>query len=246
MDVLTLFGLLLAGVALVVGSMLKGAGVHALLSGAAFMIVILGTLAAIFVQTPLPVFKHAVRRLRWIVKPPVRAHAELIERIVEWSAVARKQGLLALEPMIDAEADEFVRKALQLVVDGNEPETIRSVLIVELEAREQADIRAAKVIEGMGVYAPTLGIIGAVLGLMAVMQNLADPSKLGAGIAAAFTATVYGIGLANLFFLPAAAKLKGIVADQAQVREMVIEGMVSIALGDNPRSIESKLQGYLH
>jgi len=98
----------------------------------------------------------------------------------------------------------------------------------------------------MGVYSPTLGIIGAVLGLMAVMQNLADPSKLGAGIAAAFTATVYGIGLANLFFLPVAAKLKGIVAAQAQLREMIIEGMVAIAMGENPRSIESRLHGYLH
>ena len=108
--------------------------------------------------------------------------------------------------------------------------------------REHADKRAAKVFEGMGIYAPTLGIIGAVLGLMAVMQNLADPSKLGHGIAAAFTATVYGIGLANLFFLPIAGKLKGIVAEQTQVREMVIEGIVSIVLGENPRAIESKLQ----
>ena len=148
--------------------------------------------------------------------------------------------------MIDSEPDDFIRKGLQLVVDGNEPETIRSTLEVELESREHADIRAAKVYEGMGVYSPTLGIIGAVLGLMAVMQNLGDPSKLGAGIAAAFTATVYGIGLANLFFLPVAAKLKGIIAAQAQQREMIIEGMVGIALGENPRSIESRLHGYLH
>ena len=112
--------------------------------------------------------------------------------------------------------------------------------------REHADTRAAKVWEGMGIYAPTLGIIGAVLGLMAVMQNLADPSKLGQGIAAAFTATIYGIGLANLFFLPMAGKLKGIVSEQSQVREMVIEGMISIAQGENPRAIESKLHGYLH
>jgi chemotaxis protein MotA len=102
------------------------------------------------------------------------------------------------------------------------------------------------VFEGMGVYAPTLGIIGAVLGLMAVMQNLADPSKLGAGIAAAFTATVYGIGLANLFLLPIANKLKTTVQAQSHQREMVIEGMVAIAQGDNPRSIESRLQGFLH
>ena len=115
-----------------------------------------------------------------------------------------------------------------------------------MSVREHADNRAAKVWEGMGIYSPTLGIIGAVLGLMAVMQNLADPSKLGHGIAAAFVATIYGIGLANLFFLPIAAKLKGAVHAQSHVREMVIEGMISIAQGENPRSIESKLQGYLH
>jgi chemotaxis protein MotA len=112
--------------------------------------------------------------------------------------------------------------------------------------REQADTRGAKVFEGMGIYSPTLGIIGAVLGLMAVMQNLADPSKLGHGIAAAFVATIYGIGLANLFFLPVASKLKGVIASMSESREMVIEGMISIAQGENPRSIEAKLQGYLH
>ena len=138
-----------------------------------------------------------------------------------------------------------MRKALPLVVDGSEPEQIGSSMEVELSVREHADHAGAKVFEGMGIYSPTLGIIGAVLGLMAVMQNLADPTRLGAGIAAAFTATVYGIGLANLLFLPAAAKLRAIVARQSQSREMVIEGMSSIALGENPRSIEAKLQGYL-
>ena len=139
-----------------------------------------------------------------------------------------------------------VRKALQLVVDGTEPDQIRSIMEVELSSREHADHSGAKVFEGMGIYSPTLGIIGAVLGLMAVMQNLADPAKLGAGIAAAFTATVYGIGLANLFLLPIASKLRTTVQAQSHVREMVIEGMVAIAQGDNPRSIESRLQGYLH
>jgi chemotaxis protein MotA len=132
------------------------------------------------------------------------------------------------------------------VVDGSEPEVIRGILEVDVHVREQADTRAAKVFEGMGIYSPTLGIIGAVLGLMAVMQNLADPSKLGHGIAAAFVATIYGIGLANLFFLPVANKLKVAIQGQSEVREMVIEGMISIAQGENPRAIESKLQGYLH
>ena len=246
MDILSLIGLVLAFVAVLVGAVLKGAGVKALLSSAAFMIVIVGTVAAICVQTPLPVMKRALKILPWIFRPPAVQRADLIKRMVEWSNTARKQGLLGLEGAIEKESDDFVKKGLQLVVDGSEPDVIRNTLEVDLHVREQADTRAAKVFEGMGIYSPTLGIIGAVLGLMAVMQNLADPSKLGQGIAAAFVATIYGIGLANLFFLPAASKLKVAIQSMSEAREMVIEGMISIAQGENPRSIESKLQGYLH
>lgn len=245
MDILSLVGLALAFCAVIIGAILKGAGVKALLSGAAFMIVVVGTIAAICVQTPLQVMKHAMRILPWAFKPPAVHRPELLKKMIEWSNTARKQGLLGLEPIIDQERDEFLKKGLQLVVDGSEPDMIRSVLEVDLHVREQADTRAAKVFEGMGIYSPTLGIIGAVLGLMAVMQNLADPAKLGQGIAAAFVATVYGIGLANLFFLPVASKLKLAIQGQSEAREMVIEGMISIAQGENPRSIESKLQGYL-
>ena len=246
MDILSVVGFILAMVAILVGAVLKGAGLKALLSAAAFMIVFVGTFASIFIQTPLPVFKLAMNRVSWIFRPPQMQAEALIQKIIEWSNIARKQGLLGLEPMIRQEEDSFVQKGLQLVVDGSEPDAIRGIMEVEMSVREHADNRAAKVWEGMGIYSPTLGIIGAVLGLMAVMQNLADPSKLGHGIAAAFTATIYGIGLANLFFLPMAGKLKGIVAEQSQVREMIIEGMISIAQGENPRAIESKLHGYLH
>ncbi|HWK75255.1 MAG TPA: flagellar motor protein [Povalibacter sp.] len=246
MDILSIIGLVLAAGALLVGAVLKGAGLQALLSSAAFMIVVVGTIAAICVQTPLGVMKHAMRIFPWLFRPPSIKRPELIKKMVEWSNTARKQGLLGLEPLIEKEPDDFLRKGLQLVVDGSEPEIIRTTLEVDLHVREQADMRAAKVFEGMGIYSPTLGIIGAVLGLMAVMQNLADPSKLGHGIAAAFTATIYGIGLANLFLLPVANKLKVVIASQSEAREMAIEGMISIAQGENPRSIESKLQGYLH
>jgi chemotaxis protein MotA len=181
-----------------------------------------------------------------VFRSPVPDRDAIIRRIVEWSQIARKQGLLGLESSLDGEPDDFIRKGLQLVIDGGEPDSIRGILEVDLGARETADLRAAKVFEGMGVYAPTLGIIGAVLGLMAVMQNLTDPSKLGAGIAAAFTATVYGIGLANLFLLPMASKLKTAAQSLTSVREMIVEGMIGIAQGDNPRIIESRLQGYLH
>jgi len=245
-DILSVIGLVLALCALLVGAVLKGAGLMALLSAAAFMIVVVGTMAAICIQTPWGVMRRAMGIFPWIVRPPAADGVVLIAKIVEWSNTARKQGLLGLEPQITRESDEFVKKALQLVVDGSEPDNISSVMSVELQTREHADTTAAKVFEGMGVYSPTLGIIGAVLGLMAVLQNLADPSKLGHGIAAAFTATIYGIGMANLFFLPVAAKLKLIIQHQTQLREMVIDGMLSIAQGENPRIIESKLQGYLH
>jgi len=245
-DFLSILGLALALCAVLVGAVLKGAGVMALVSAAAFMIVVVGTIAAILVQTPLPVMRRALAIFSWVMRPPARDGSLLIAKIVEWSNTARKQGLLGLEPVIDREPDPFVKKALQLLVDGSEPDAISNVMNVELHVREHADITAAKVFEGMGVYSPTLGIIGAVLGLMAVMQNLADPTRLGHGIAAAFTATVYGIGFANLFFLPVSAKLKVIIQRQTQMREMVIDGMLSIAQGENPRAIESKLQGYLH
>ena len=246
MDILSVVGLVLALFALVGGAVLRGAGAMALVSVEAFIIVGVGTVAAICVQTPLSVMKHALSIFMWAVKPPPLDPENLIKKMVEWSNIARKQGLLGLEPVLNQEPDDFMRKALQLVVDGSEPDSIRTIMDVELGTREHADTLGAKVFEGMGIYSPTLGIIGAVLGLISVMQNLADPAKLGPGIASAFTATIYGVSFANLFFLPVSAKLKVAIAAQTQVREMVIEGMMSIAQGENPRAIESKLQGYLH
>jgi chemotaxis protein MotA len=134
---------------------------------------------------------------------------------------------------------------MQLLVDGSEPEAIRATLEVELDNREQHDMLAAKVFEAMGGYAPTIGIIGAVMGLIHVMQNLADPGRLGSGIATAFVATIYGVGLANLFLLPFGSKMKTLAMRKSQYQEMVIEGIVAIAEGENPRNIESRLQGYL-
>jgi chemotaxis protein MotA len=243
---LSFIGIVLAFIAVLVGAVLKGAGLHALLSWAALMIVVVGTFAAILVQTPGGVIRHAFGILPWVFRSPVPDRQAIIANMIQWSQVARRQGLLGLESMLQDERDEFIRKGLQLVIDGSEPEDIRSILGVELEGREAADLRAAKVFEGMGIYAPTMGIVGAVLGLMAVMQNLTDPSRLGTGIAAAFTATVYGIGLANLFLLPIASKLKTAAQSLSNVREMIIEGMIAIAQGENPRHIDYRLQSYLH
>ncbi len=246
MDRLSVIGAILALTALLLGSVLKGAGLSGLWSPAAFVIVILGTLAASLLQTPLPTFKRAIKMFRWVFQPPAHDSRAVIAQIVEWSTIARKQGLLSLEAQVQAQADPFLRKGLQMVVDGVEPESIRQMLEIDLHGQSSRDMAAAKVFEGMGIYAPTLGIIGAVLGLMAVMKNLADPSKLGHGIAAAFTATIYGIGSANLALLPVAGKLKGLVNAQAAEREMIVEGLIAIAQGENPRNIEARLNGYVH
>ena len=246
MDRLSVIGVVLALVALIGGSMLKGAGLSGLWSPAAFVIVILGTIAAILLQTPMATFKRALKIVRWVFQPPAQDRATVVAKIVEWSTTARKQGLLGLEAEVQSLEDPFLRKGLQMVVDGVEPDAIRQMLEIELHGQSDRDLSAAKVFEGMGIYSPTLGIIGAVLGLMAVMKNLADPSKLGPGIAAAFTATIYGIGAANLMLLPMAAKLKGLVNHQTQEREMIVEGLIAIAQGENPRNIEARLNGFIH
>ncbi|KRG39435.1 flagellar motor protein [Stenotrophomonas pictorum JCM 9942] len=246
MDRLSIIGLFLALASLVGGSILKGAGLSSLWSPAAFVIVIVGTAAAILLHTSPAVFKHAFKIVRWVVRPPESDRQALIQQIVDWSNIARRQGLLGLEPQVELQDDPFVRKGLQLVVDGVEPETIRHIMEIELGSQEHRDLAATKVFEGMGIYAPTLGIIGAVLGLIAVMKNLADPSKLGHGIAAAFTATIYGIASANLLFLPVAAKLKGVIAHNSREHEMIIEGLIAIAQGENPRNIETSLAGFVN
>lgn len=245
MDRLSIIGLFLALASLVGGSILKGAGLASLWSPAAFVIVIVGTVASILLHTSPAIFRHAFRIVRWVVQPPASDRQALIRQIVDWSNIARRQGLLGLEPQVDMQDDPFLRKGLQLVVDGVEPEAIRHMLEIELTGQEHRDLAAAKVFEGMGIYAPTLGIIGAVLGLIAVMKNLADPSKLGHGIAAAFTATIYGIASANLLFLPVSAKLKSVIAHNSREREMIIEGLIAIAQGENPRNIETSLAGFV-
>src|SRR6185312_354269 len=226
MDLISIIGTILAFVVIIVGTILKGSTVDALWNPAAFVIVFIGTLAALLVQNQGKVLKRALKMMAMVFKPPQHRPDDLISRIVGWSEISRRQGL-------------------QLLVDGGEPEAIRGVLEVDLETREATDLAGAKVYENAGIYSPTLGIIGAVMGLMAVMQNLADPSKLGHGIAAAFVATIYGVALANLFMLPMAARLKGLINKQTRMREILIEGLVSIAQGDNPRQIESRLQGYV-
>ncbi|CAE6908751.1 MULTISPECIES: flagellar motor protein [Pseudomonas] len=245
MDVLSLIGIVLAAVAILGGNFLEGGHASALLNGPAALIVIGGTLGAALLQTPMPVFKRALVIVRWIFIAPAIDLAGGIDRVVGWSMVARKEGLLGLEVLADGEPDPYARKGLQLLVDGVEPELIRSILEVDLYTQEGRDIQAAKFFECMGGYAPTIGIIGAVMGLIHVMGNLADPSMLGSGIAVAFVATIYGVGFANLLLLPIANKLKAIAMRQSRYREMLLEGLLSISEGENPRAIELKLQGFM-
>ncbi|MDE1461526.1 flagellar motor protein [Spartinivicinus poritis] len=244
MDVLSVVGVILAILAIIGGNYLEGGHASALINGPAALIVFGGTLGAAFIQTSAVSFKRALRMFLWIFIPPQFEIQEGISKVVNWSMTARKEGLLGLEAIADAEVDDFARKGLQLLVDGSEPEVLRNVMEVDLYAVETRDMQAAKVFESMGGYSPTIGIIGAVMGLIHVMGNLADPSQLGSGIATAFVATIYGVAFANLFLLPAANKLKFCIHRQSLYREMMIEGILSIADGENPRAIELKLQGF--
>lgn len=246
MDLLSVIGLIFGLAAILVGQALEGGHANSLVNIPAILIVFGGTVGAVMLQSPMAVFMQSLKMMMWVFFPPKSDGISMIKKIMEWSNIARKEGLLGLETIAETESDVFARKGLQLLVDGSEPEVIRRVLEVEMDVKEHFETQSAKVFEGMGGYSPTIGIIGAVMGLIHVMENLADPSKLGAGIATAFVATIYGVGLANLVFLPVANKLKSLVHLRSKMHEMMVEGIISIAEGENPRNIETKLQGFLH
>jgi chemotaxis protein MotA len=245
MDSLSLLGVIIGLTAILGGNMLEGGHIDALVNGPAIVIVLGGTIGATLLQTSPAIFLHALKTISWVFFPPKIQLKKEIKKVVEWSQIARREGLLGLEGVVGSVNDPFAKKGLQLLVDGCEPEMIRECLEVDLSVKEHHDMQAAKVFEAMGGYSPTIGIIGAVMGLIHVMQNLSDPSKLGSGIATAFVATIYGIGLANLLFLPVANKIKATSHLLSQSRELMIEGIISIAEGENPRNIELKLQGFL-
>ncbi|GAB1394042.1 flagellar motor protein [Rhodocyclaceae bacterium] len=245
MDKISIVGLLLGMMAILVGQVLEGGHIGSLVQPTAFLIVIGGTVGAVMLQSPLPVFVNGLKMVKWVFVPPAFRPGQLIENIAGWSHVARKEGLLALEAQIQAVPDPFMRKGLQLLVDGAEPDRLREVLEVEIGAYEDQMKMSAKIWEAAGGYSPTIGILGAVMGLIHVMENLSDPSKLGAGIAVAFVATIYGVGAANLIFLPVAKKLLANIGRLVAIREMFVDGLVGIANGDNPRIIESRMQGYI-
>lgn len=245
MDKISVLGLLIGVVAIIGGQLLEGGHVASLSQPTALLIVLGGTMGAVMLQSPYATFVRGVRMVRWVWYPPDVDYLQLIKQVSSWSQVSRREGLLALESMINQLKDDFARKGLQLLVDGAEPERLREVLEVEISTYEEEMRLSARIWEAAGGYSPTIGILGAVMGLIHVMENLSDPSKLGAGIAVAFVATIYGVGLANLVFLPMANKLKAHINRLVVQREMIVDGLVGIANGDNPRIIESRLQGYI-
>jgi len=245
MDKISIAGLVLGIASIILGQILEGGHIGSLVQPTAFLIVIGGTLGAVMLQSPLSIFMNGLKMGKWVFMPPATDPQKLITQIGRWSQMARKEGLLALEAQISSIPDPFMQKGLQLLVDGAEPDRLRDVLEVEIGAYEEQMKLSAKIWEAAGGYSPTIGIIGAVMGLIHVMENLSDPSKLGAGIAVAFVATIYGVGAANLIFLPVAKKLLANIARLVTLREMFVDGLVGIANGDNPRIIESRMQGYI-
>ncbi len=245
MDILSVLGVFLGFIAIIGGNFLEGGQIASLINIPALIIVFGGTLGATFLHFPTRTVLHSIKILWLIVNPRKHLLEKQIKKVAKWSALARKEGLLGLEAIADRETDPFAKKGLQLLVDGNEPEVIRDCLEVELNTIEHNEVQAAKVYEAMGGYSPTIGIIGAVVGLIQVMQNLANPELLGSGIATAFVATIYGVGFANLLFLPIANKLKLQAYALLQAKELMLEGITAIAEGENPRNIELKLSGYI-
>jgi len=245
MDKLTFFGLVIGVCGILTGQFLEGGDFAILIQGAAFMIVFGGTVGAVMVQSPPKIFFTAVKMGKLAFVTPNYGSRELVRQLTDWSILARKEGILALETRIPTVSDPFLHRGLQLLVDGTSAEKIREVMEIDTHTWEQLRWQSARVWESAAGYSPTIGIIGAVLGLMHVMQNLGEPSKLGGGIAVAFVATIYGVAFANLLFLPVANKLKSIIMQQTHMREMIVDGLAAIANGENPRLVEIRLQSYL-
>ena len=245
MDWASVTGLLLALAGILIGQGLDGGKLASLLQPAAFAIVFIGTLGAVLLQTRLPVFLRGMHMLRWVFVPPPDPRRALAGQIAVWSLAARREGPLALEQHMEASDDPFVAKGLRLIIDGIAPDKVRQLLDVEISALEAAERQAIRIWESAAGYSPTIGILGAVLGLIHVMENLTDPSKLGSGIAVAFVSTIYGVGLANLFFLPVANKLKAMVAHTVHQQEITAAVFYDIASGDHTRVIEERVASLL-
>lgn len=245
MDKSSLSGIILAMGGILAGLLIEGGNLGQILQPTAAMIVFGGTIGAVMLQFPLPVIVQAVRRLRSVFFAAKQKPESTIHRLVQYAQKARREGIVSLDSDLNAIDDPFLKKSLMLAVDGTEPDELRKIMELELNNQAEYEEQVPQVYESAGGFAPTIGIIGAVLGLIQVMQHLDKIDEVGRGIAVAFVATIYGVGSANLVYLPVAGKLKLRIREEQITREMTLEGVASILEGMNPRMLETKLLGFL-
>jgi chemotaxis protein MotA len=238
-------GIILALGGILAGLLLEGGNLRQVFQPTAAMIVFGGTIGAVMLQFPLPVVLHAVRRMGSVFVTPRQNPQETIGRLVEYAQKARREGIVSLDADLSKIEDTFLKKSLMLAVDGTEPQELRKIMELELDNQAEYEEQVPQVFESAGGFAPTIGIIGAVLGLIQVMQHLDKIDEVGKGIAVAFVATIYGVGSANLLYLPVAGKMKIRIREEQIAREMTLEGVASILEGMNPRMLETKLLGFL-
>jgi chemotaxis protein MotA len=238
-------GIVIALAGIGVGLVIEGGKLTQVLQPTAALIVFGGTFGAILVQFPLPVVLRAFAQLKDVFWNSQPEPDELIKNLLRYAYKARKEGLLSLDAELNKIQDQFLKESLMLAVDGVSAEDLRKMMELQLDYRGEKDERIPKVFEAAAGYSPTIGILGAVLGLIQVMQHLQDINEVGKGIAVAFVATIYGVGAANLLFLPWAGKLKIRIRERQVVREMTLEAILSIMEGINPRSLELQLGSYL-
>jgi chemotaxis protein MotA len=231
--------------ALLFASMMEGTQPMAFFNIPALIIVLVGTGAATLSSVGMETMKKIPSLYKLAFGPPELDMRGRVELIVSLAEQARREGLLALDAQLSEIDDEFTRKGLQLVVDGTDPELVKDILESDLDAMEARHSQQASLFQNAGGFAPTLGIIGTVMGLVHVLENLSDPNSLGPAISTAFIATFYGVASANLYYLPIGNKLKKITHEEVHSRTMIIEGIVSIQAGDNPRVVEEKLKTFL-
>ena len=244
-DLASILGLVVALGGILGGMLLEKGELRHLYQVSAALIVLGGTFGAVMVTTPMGTLMRAAKNVMQVFLDRQQSPGTTIEEIVEYATQARKQGIVSLETAAGNVTDPFLKKALNLAVDGIDMSQIRSIMELDLSLLEHDGEAEAKVYEAAGGYAPTIGIIGAVIGLIHVMQNLADIDAVGKGIAGAFVATIYGVGVANLFFLPAGSKLRSRMQATVQIRELMLEGVLSIVEGLNPKLIRTKLDAYM-
>jgi chemotaxis protein MotA len=244
-DKASLGGIVLALGGILAGLLLEGGNLGQILQPTAAMIVFGGTLGAVLLQFPLTIIILAFRQLGSVFVNPPRDPEATIRQLVQYAQKARREGIVSLDAELANIEDPFLKKSLMLAVDGTEPQELRKMMELELDNQAEYEEQVPQVFESAGGFAPTVGIIGAVLGLIQVMQHLDKIDEVGKGIAVAFVATIYGVASANLLYLPIAGKMKLRIRDQQIMREMTLEGVVSILEGMNPRMLETKLFGFL-